>query len=141
MFCDAHTRGSRVKVVPLILYYASSGGCRVYSCVFYAASIQHWEGGLHLFSHSSVLLVPISQSVLQRNVSTISPASRGWTQGAGETAGHLVTEIKGTRSTKEPSSLLPACVCTLCSHCPSPVPYCREAAWLKFWRQVWIVPL
>lgn len=63
MCCDAHTRGSRVKVVPLILYCATSGGYRVYNCIFYAASIQPWEGGLHLFSHSSVLLVPITVEV------------------------------------------------------------------------------
>lgn len=141
MCYDAHMRRSRVKVVPLILHCASSGGHRVYSCVFYAASIQHWEGGLHLFSHSSVLLVPISQSVLQRNVSTISPASHVWTQGAGEMEGPLVPEINDTCSTEEPSFLLPASVCSMCSHRPSLVPYCREAAWLKFWREVWIVRL
>lgn len=141
MCCDAHTQGSRVKVVPLILHCASSGGHRVYSCVFYAASIQHWEGGLHLFSHSGVFLVLISQSVLQRNMSPISPASQVWTQGTGEMAGPLVPEINGMCSTKEPSSLLPASLCSMCSHCPLLVPYCREAASLRFWRQVWIVPL
>lgn len=82
-----------------------------------------------------------SRSVLQRNVSTISPASHVQTQGAGEMAGPFVPEINGTCSRKEPSFLLPASVCSMCSHCPLLVPCCREAAWLKFWRQVWIVPL
>lgn len=109
-----------------LLLHQSSTGKEV--CIYLATAV------CPLGSHHS-------QSVLQRNVSTISPASHVQTQGAGEMAGPLVPEINGTCSRKEPSFLLPASVCSMCSHCPLLVPCCREAAWLKFWRQVWIVPL
>lgn len=142
MCCDAHTQGCRVKVLPLILYCASSGGYRVYNYIFIAASIQHWEGGLHVFSHSSVSSWFPSQSKCsskeREHYFPCFPCAnpRCWRNG-----GPFVPEINGTCSRKEPSFLLPASVCSMCSHCPLLVPCCREAAWLKFWRQVWIVPL
>ena len=78
MCCDAHTQGSRVKLVPLILYCASSWGYRVYICIFYIISVQHWEGGLHLFSYSSIVsscfsLNPITVKVFFKGSRALFP--------------------------------------------------------------------
>ena len=121
MCCDAQTQGSRVKVVLLILYCASSWGYRVYSCIFYVASIQQWEGGLHLFSYSSSVsfwfsLNPIKVKVFFRGATTISPASQMQSWGAGEEAGPLLPEINKTCSRKQPCFLVPASVHSMWSH-------------------------
>lgn len=145
MCCDAHTQGSRVKVVPLILYCASSWGYRVYNCIFYITSIQHWEGGLHLFSYSSSVSFRLSPNSITVKVffkGTLFPLLPKCKTELPEKR-QLLYSLRSTEHAVESnrvswSRLLYA----VCGHTLSLlVHYCRKAAWLKLRRQVWIVLL
>ena len=147
MCCDAHTQGSRVKVVLLILYCASSWGYRVYSCIFYVASIQQWEGGLHLFSYSSSVsfwfsLNPIKVKVFFKGTRTLFPLlpkCKAEVPEKKQVLYSLGSTEHAVESNRVSWSLL---LYAVCGHTLSLlVHYCREAAWLKLWRQVWIVLL
>lgn len=147
MCCDAHTQGSRVKVVPLILYCASLWGYRVYNCIFYVSSSQHWEEGLHLFSYSSSVsfwffLNPITVKVFFKRMQALFPLLPKCKTEVLEKRQVLYslrsTEYAVERNRVSWSLLLYAVrghTLSLLVHC------CRETAWLKLWRQVWIVLL
>ena len=144
MCCDACAQGSRVKVVPLILYCAGSWGYRVYN---YCTSHQSSTGKVciylataEVFPFGSLLTLSwskCSSKELAYCFDCLPNAKlRCWGRGRSFTP-------RDQQNMQYKATLFPSPrFCTWYVVTLSlVVHYCREAAWLKLWRQVWIVLL